>query len=76
MCARHNSEERGAVYWLWVAQGRQEIGIDSAWKHVEVLLVERESNWGEKEREEGACRVDVDQRVGWVGLGREDGWSY
>lgn len=49
MCARHNSEERGAVYWIRVAQGRQEIGIDSAWKHVEVLLVERESNWGEIE---------------------------
>lgn len=38
------------VYWIWVAQGRQEIDIDFAWKHAEVLLVERKSNWGEKER--------------------------
>lgn len=38
------------MYWIWVAQGRQEIDIDFAWKHAEVLLVERKSNWGEKER--------------------------
>lgn len=59
------------MYWIWVAQGRQEIDIDFAWKHAEVLLVERKSNWGEKERLRmeggrlaGSCRVNVDQRVG------------
>lgn len=40
----------GAVHWIWVAQGRLEIDIDFAWKHAEVLLVERRSNWGERER--------------------------
>lgn len=48
------------VYWIWVAQGRQEIHIDFAWKHTKVLLVERKSNWGEKERlrmEGGTWRV-------------------
>lgn len=48
------------MYWIWVAQGRHEIDIDFAWKHAEVLLVERKSNWGEKERlrmEGGARRA-------------------
>lgn len=40
----------GVVYWTWVAQGRQEIDIDFAWKRTEVLLVERKSNWGEKRK--------------------------
>lgn len=38
------------MYWILVAQGRQNIDIDFAWNHAEGLLVERKSNWGEKER--------------------------
>ncbi len=61
------------MYWIRVAQGRQEIDIDFAWKHAEVLLVERKSNWGEKERlrmEGGAWRVAAELMSikGW-GLG-------
>lgn len=33
-----------------VAQGRREIDIDFAWKHAEVLLAERKSNWGEEKK--------------------------
>lgn len=62
------------MYWIWVAQGRQKIDIDFAWKHAELPLVERKSKWGEKERLRmegrrlvGSCGVNVDQMVG-VGL--------
>ena len=83
MCARHNSEEWERCTGYGGAQGRQEIDIDFAWKHAEVLLVERKSNWGEKEKRErermegGAWRAAAKLMSikGW-GLGWEYGWSY
>lgn len=38
----------GAVYWIWKAQGREEIDTDFACKRAELLLVDRERNWGER----------------------------
>lgn len=36
---------------------REEIDIDFAWKHVEILLLKRKSNWGKRERLEGGARL-------------------
>lgn len=59
------------MYWIWVAQGRQEIDIDFAWKHAELLLVE--GKWGEKERlrkEGGAWWAAAElMSIKWWGLG-------
>lgn len=68
------------MYWLLVAQVRQAIDIDFAWEHAELLLVERKSNWGEKERlrmEGGAWWAAAElMSIKWWGLGRGNGWSY
>lgn len=62
MCVKHNGggEKGSSVLDTGVAPGRQEIDIDFAWKHAEVLLADRKSNWGEEGRlrmEGGTWRV-------------------